>query len=87
MGLNLEAIAKLLAGSNSQMGGILGQAQQAAQAGNSPSVVMDMMEGWMPGAKDKLANNQMWQSLKGKSPQEIEGYANNLVGTLGIFKK
>jgi hypothetical protein len=68
------------------MQSIIQQAQGAAQAGNNPNQIMEMLEGFIPGARDKLQNNQMWQSLKGKSVGEIEQYANNLVGTLGIFK-
>ena len=87
MGINLQAAANLLAMGNPQFKGIVDKAQQAMQAGNTPAQIMDMMEEWAPGAKEKLMGNQMWQGLKGKSPDEINTYANNLIGTLGLFKK
>jgi hypothetical protein len=51
-----------------------------AQAGNSPQVIMDMLEKQHPSVREQ----QIWQSLKGKSPNEIEDYAKNLVQSLGL---
>jgi hypothetical protein len=43
---------------------------------------MGMLEGQAP----QLANNPIWSSLKGKTPDEITAYAANMAKSLGIFK-
>jgi hypothetical protein len=48
-------------------------------ASPSPGSVINLLENWNPKVKGGLHNNQIWQGLKGKSPQEIEAYAANLL--------
>lgn len=84
--LNLEGIAKLLIQQVPQGDGILNQALQLAKSGQNPAQIMEALENIMPGAKQKLQGNQIWENLKGKNPQEIETYANNMANTLGIMK-
>jgi hypothetical protein len=52
------------------------------QSGSKPSAIMDFLEKQRPEVKD----HEMWQNLRGKSEDEIESYAKNLAGSLGLNK-
>lgn len=84
--LNLEGIAKLLIQQIPQGESILSQALQMAKSGQNPGQVMQALEGMIPGAKEKLKDNQIWGALRNKSPEEIEEYARNMVKTLNLTK-
>jgi len=53
-----------------------------AKTGNAPEVIMNFLEQQRP----EVADHAIWKALKGKSAKEIEEYAGNLVGSLGLFK-
>jgi hypothetical protein len=48
-------------------------------ASPNPKTIIGILESWNPEIKQKLSQNDMWNSLKTKSPQEIEAYAASLI--------
>jgi len=79
---NLKGIASLIAQSNPQMNNILGQVQQMAKAGSDPTTIMEALEAHAPALK----NNNIWNALRGKTPDEISAYASNLAKNMGVLK-
>jgi len=80
---NLDAIAKLLITQFMGNTGILDKVLQMGQSGGGPEAIMNFLEQQKP----EVAKHEIWQHLKGMSPQEIESYAGNLVKSFGLGGK
>ena len=80
--INIQAVLQWILKLIPQGNGILNSVLQMAQMGNTPDAIMTHLEGMHPEVKDQ----EIWKSLKGKSSQDIEKYAGNIIKSLGIVK-
>lgn len=56
---------------------MINQVQEMGKAGQNPDTIIDSLLQQNP-------NNQMLQAIKGKSPEDIMKYAENVSNTMGI---
>lgn len=77
-GLNMQGLVQMMAQKNPQANGMIQQLTGMSQQGMQPNQIIDNMLQSNP-------NNQFLQAVKGKSPEEIQQYAQNLIQSMGMM--
>jgi len=68
-------------------GEVLNKAMEMGKTQTSTNAIMTMLEGYAnnKGYSNALANNKIWESLKGKAPDEVLPYAKNTIQEMGLM--